>query len=154
MRLVRWLSPVVCISLLTAMSSAESCGSDPSPGVQGQLMIAGGDGQTGLAEQELPARLQVEVIGVGGERLHRYQVKWITLPGSGSVSTSYSEATVDQSGAYLPPTTSWTLGAGAGLQTLKATVVGLEPADTVTFTATATACQSAICEAIPRTSVQ
>lgn len=153
MRVVRWLTPGISIALLTAMSSTESCGSDPSPGVQGTLEIVGGNRQTGPAETALPLRLEVEVLGPGGERLHWYQVRWITTPGDGSVSASYSEAAVDQNGGYVPPTTIWTLGPEGGIQTLKATVVDLEPADTVTFTATATGvCQSAICEAIPNTS--
>ncbi len=149
MRLVRWLSPCMGIALLTAMSSTESCGNDPSPGIQGKLVIAGGDGQTGLAATALPARLEVEVIGADGQRVNGYRVRWITTPGGGSVSSQYSEAALDQTGAYVPPTATWTLGPGTGVQTLRATVVDLDPADTVTFTATASICQSAICEAIP-----
>ncbi|HSE43963.1 MAG TPA: Ig-like domain-containing protein [Gemmatimonadales bacterium] len=94
------------------------------------LVQAGGDGQVGETGQLLPDMLAVRVTDKYGNPVSGIKVRW--NPGAGVVSPTSS---VSNSAGLAE--TAWTLGGGAGQQSVTAK---LDPVPTVTieFTATAT----------------
>lgn len=96
-----------------------------------ELVVAGGNGQSGAAGAVLPQPVKVRVTDAGGRGVAGAEVAWTIASGGGSVSASRSAT--DASGIAE---VDWTLGSAAGANTLVASVAGLTP---VTFTATATA---------------
>src|SRR5439155_10999628 len=95
-----------------------------------QMTAAGGDGQTGTVGTPLPTQLAVRVADQFNNPVAGVTVTW--TPGSGRGAVNPPMSTSNASGIAA---TSWTLGPGAGTQTVQATGAG-SPVD---FTATATA---------------
>ena len=100
------------------------------PDAANGLQRAGGNGQVAEAGQLLPAMLAVTVTDQYGNGVSGIKVIW--NPGAGGV-----DPTSSSSDATGRAETAWTLGSGAGQQSL---VAKLDPAPAVTigFTATAT----------------
>src|SRR5207249_2293740 len=95
-----------------------------------QMTAAGGDGQTGTVGATLPTPLAVRVADQFNNPVAGVTVTWTPPSGSGSVNPPTS--TSNASGIAA---TSWTLGPGAGTQTVQATGAG----SPVNFSAIATA---------------
>lgn len=136
MRHSLWILPgALC---LMAMGVTDSCSDDPSPGTQGTIEIAAGNGQTAPASTALPTAIAARVVGTSGKAIAGVPVHWIVASGGGSVPNTYTSTTAVTALNDAVATVQWTLGPAAGPQTLLATVDDLDPADTLVFTATAT----------------
>ena len=83
------------------------------------LEIVSGDGQVGLVGTRLRDLLVVRAADMGSSAVAGVAVAFVTAPGAGSVSPAVA-ATNDDGEV----TTSWTLGASAGDQSLTASVTG------------------------------
>ncbi|HEX6370063.1 MAG TPA: Ig-like domain-containing protein [Longimicrobium sp.] len=113
--------------LFAALLSCDSpTGSGPKPA---QVLAASGTPQTAATEDPLPNYLVVQVTDRTGQAVPGVAVAWTVDEGGGTLSAATS--TTDDAGMAR---VQWTLGAGIGTFTARATVQGLGPA---TFTATA-----------------
>jgi hypothetical protein len=110
------------------------CGfdNDASPGIQGTLAKAEGDGAVAAGGAEVELRVSLE--DVDEETLCDIPINWTPAANSGSVTPSQSLTLPSGLASAL-----WTLGTTPGTQTVTATVDGAVPALSVTFTATVTA---------------
>ena len=95
-----------------------------------QVSIVSGNGQSAPAGSPLGAPLVVEVLDASSNPVPGLSVTWVIGTGGGSVAPQTS--VTDTQGRA---STSWTLGASAGPNTLNAIVSGV---GTVAFTATGT----------------
>ena len=98
-----------------------------------QLQKLSGDGQTGVAGQQLPAPLVVEVDDAAGNPVSGASVSFIVTQGGGSISSPTATT-----GADGRASTTFTTGSVAGAPQLVAASVA-SASITVVFTATATA---------------
>jgi hypothetical protein len=101
---------------------------DPEPSA---LIIVSGNGQSGTVGLSLGSPYVVRVADAAGDPITGVSVAWSVTAGAGSVSATTS--TTDASGQA---STTHTLGAGVGTQSVRAAVSGLSPVD---FSATAVA---------------
>lgn len=128
--------------LLMAMDSFDSCGDDPSPGIQGTLDKVSGDAQTAGAGSPLPSQLWVKFGSThpNSERpLGEVEIAWTVISGGGSITPA--TGTTDRNG-YA--SAEWTMGP-AGPQSATATVVGSRPVLSASFFATATGSTGGTC---------
>jgi uncharacterized protein YjdB len=129
---------LVSLSLATATSCADSSGGGPTspeptaPGTQVQdgvrLVLAGGDGQSGLTGAPLASPVVVRALDVRSQPVPGIVVAFAPAGGG---AASPAQATTDAAGNAQ---TKWTLGAAAGAQSLQVTGPG-----GLALTATATA---------------
>jgi hypothetical protein len=102
------------------------------PKVAPSITAFGGDYQTGLAGQPLPALLKVRVTR-GGLSVAGQRIDWTSIRGGGTLTPA-----IGQTDASGEATSQWTLGRVAGIQAARATVLGDTPLS-VSFEATADA---------------
>lgn len=100
-------------------------------GAPDQIRLVSGDGQTAVAGTQLASGLVVQVIDAGDNPVSGVTVTWTVESGDGSVSPQSATT-----GADGQASASWTLGPGAGTQSVLAAAPG---AGSVRFQATATA---------------
>ncbi|MFI5232609.1 MAG: Ig-like domain-containing protein [Gemmatimonadales bacterium] len=115
------------------LTAAGSAGFNVANGAPAALAVSTGNSQTSAAGTALASALAVIVTDAGGNPVPGVNVNWSIAGGGGSLGVS-STAT---NGAGVASTT-WTLGALAGTQSVTASAGGV-PGPPVTFTATATA---------------
>lgn len=140
-RSIRTIVSLPSALLLMAMGTFDSCGDDPSPGIQGSLYILEGNNQTGQTNQQLSQRLLVQFTGVGSSfGLGDVEVEWTVLTGGGSFAGSSSRTST--SGTAFAE---WILGSVAGPQTAQARIPGSDPELVVVFTATAIGGSTLVC---------
>lgn len=111
-----------------------------TPGTAATLTMIGGDGQSGIGGEVLPAPLVVQVRDRYGNEVPEVEIRW-------SGNGSFSPAT-GKSGADGRAQTRWMLGDSAGTQSAEARVSGTPGA---AFTATATRAPTA--STAPATSI-
>ena len=99
------------------------------PGPPSFVQVDDGDGQTGLAGEELAQPLAVQVSDAFGNPTPEINVSWVPLSGEGTFDPANSQTDGDGRG-----TSRWTLGPASGAASSNATVPGLP---SVTFAATA-----------------
>jgi adhesin/invasin len=113
-----------------------SCGGDellpPPEGEPAAIAIASGDAQAARVGSALPNPLVVRVTDIRGQPVAGREVAFGVSGGDGTVTPA--TALTDADGAA---STQWTLGPGAGLQTLDARVVNAAPPLAVRFFARA-----------------
>ena len=97
------------------------------------LAVAGGDGQTAPAGAALATALSVRVRTAAAQNISKVPVTWAVATGGGSLTQTAS--LTDANGLA---TTGWTLGGGAGGQSVTASNAGTTPTS-VTLSATAVA---------------
>lgn len=138
----RRIASLPCVFLLMAMGTFDSCSDDPSPGIQGSLTIAGGDGQSGPVSDTLSQRLLVQFRGVDESNtdLGDVAVEWEVLTGGGAIIAGETATRNDGTAGAT-----WILGADAGPQTARASIPDADPELRVTFTATATGGSQTAC---------
>lgn len=117
--------------LLVALPLATCSGDVAGPLVPSSLSAAGGNEQTAAAGTALPDSVVVLVADVEGRPVPQVAVSWSVTGGGGSISPS--TGTTDAVGRV---SARWTLGTGAGENSLDARVADLAP---LTFTASAVA---------------
>lgn len=83
------------------------------------MAVLSGDGQTGAAESPLPQPLAVRVVDGGGSPARGIEVAFTAAAGDGSADPQAAET-----GADGIARAEWTLGAGAGVQLLGASLEG------------------------------
>ncbi|HSK18950.1 MAG TPA: invasin domain 3-containing protein [Longimicrobiales bacterium] len=99
-----------------------------------QIAIFSGDDQTAVAGTAVDSALAVRVTDTNAAPVANVAVTFVVTSGGGSLG---SGAPVFTNGSGIALSPRWTLGAAAGLNTVRATAAGL-PGDSVVFTATAT----------------
>jgi uncharacterized protein YjdB len=102
------------------LTSATSAAFNVSAGAATTLALVSGGGQSALPSTLLPLPVVVKVTDVLGNGVSGRAVAFAVATGGGSVGTP--SATTDATGSA---STTWTLGAAAGLQTITATAAGL-----------------------------
>lgn len=108
------------VALIVALSG---CGSDGPSGPQaGSITVNAGNNQVQVAGQVLPNSLEVLVQDVAGAPMAGVTVTWSIGTGAGAVSPASGVTS-----AAGITRTAFTLGAGAGTQTVSAAVAGLAP---------------------------
>ena len=104
-----------------------------TPGAAANIAIIGGQAQSGAVSTMLPSPLQVLVTDANANAVSAgTNVNWAIVTGAGSVAPASSATNA----AGVAQTT-WTLGPGAGGQSVSATSIGLTGSP-LTFTANAT----------------
>lgn len=101
------------------------------------LVILSGNNQSATAGTALADSLRVQVRNAAGSALPNIIVTWAVTAGGGSLATASGSS--DEEGVMA---NAWTLGAGAGANTVTASVVGAGTI-TATFTATGTTATTA-----------
>lgn len=119
--------------LLAGLVALAACGSDgpvdpPAPD-PASIVITNGDDQEGAANTAVAVAPQVRVLDDAGSPVRDVTVTFAVQSGGGTVTG----ATPKTSNTGYASVGSWTLGAAGGVNTLTATVTGLEP---VMFSAT------------------
>ena len=99
-----------------------------------RIAILSGDDQTAVAGSPVDSALAVRVTDASDAPVANVAVTFVVTSGGGSLA---SGAPVFTNGSGIALSPRWTLGAAAGLNTVRATAAGL-PNDSVIFTATAT----------------
>lgn len=106
-------------------------GSVASAAFASNLVLVGGDGQTGAASTTLPESLSVRVIDAGGTPVAGATVVWTVRLGGGT--TSPPTATSDANGIA---SAAWTLGTTPGTNAIRAYLTNGFVLDSLNFTAT------------------
>jgi adhesin/invasin len=94
-------------------------------------VVAGSDGQTGIAGQPLPVPITVHVLDQNGNSIAGAVVSWTIIGASGSVSSPTSTTNAAGDASVI-----WTLGTAVGTDSLSASLAN---GASVVITATATA---------------
>jgi hypothetical protein len=116
--------------LLIATPLFMTCAGDTSgPRVPASVARVGGDTQTGIVGQALPAALAVRVLDAGGTGVPDINVTWAVTAGGGTLSATGT--TTDAGGSAQ---VALTLGTTPGTNTVTASVAGLAP---IEFSSTA-----------------
>jgi hypothetical protein len=140
---LRRLASLPLVLCLMAMGTFDSCGDDPSAGVQGSLALQSGNSQYGAPGATLSAPLLVRFRGTdttNTDELADVAIEWEVTSGGGSLDSLISYTTEGGlAQAY------WTLGSATGEQTVRATVRGSDPLLRVSFTAMAYGEPAAAC---------
>ncbi|MHC4067150.1 MAG: Ig-like domain-containing protein, partial [Planctomycetota bacterium] len=121
---------------------AAACGSDegstapppPPPPSANSIVVTSGDGQTGTVATPLAQALEVRVDDTGGQPLSGVSVTWSVITGGRGGTLSSTASSTDASGLA---TASFTLGTGAGTESVRASIAGSSTSVTFTFTAQA-----------------
>lgn len=123
---------MAALALLSGWAAASGC-SDEYFGVEpriARLSLASGDGQTATIGALLPQPLVVRVVDQDNLPIEDAPITWQVTTGNGVVTP-----TADTTDANGYASTTFRLGGTLGVQTVSATLAGLNP---VSFTATAT----------------
>jgi hypothetical protein len=126
----------------TAGVPSLTLGATAVTGPPGSLAVVSGNGQTGLTGKPMPAPLVVRVADEFGNPVAGAPVQWTVLTGGGSVAPA-----AGTTGADGTASTTWTLGATVGSQSIRASSGSLP---VVTMTGTATAAQPPVTVVLPQ----